>query len=134
MIQDDIFQKARELGDLIAQSEAFLVMQEKEAQAANDKVLEDFFNLYSEKRKELEELTMNAEPDYERIGELSHEVERIQLDLNKLPKMQELQKARESFSQMMDRVNRILQYALVGEEAPEESACSGSCSSCHGCH
>ncbi len=123
----DVVEKTRELGEAIVASEAFREMQLAEAEAGNDPAaaqLEQSINeTISILRSELSE---------EQRQEVSTQLEALKQSLASLPVIERRDRARESFSRLMEQVNNVLQFTITGEISVLNS-CSGNCSSCGGC-
>ena len=123
----DVVEKTRELGEAIVASEAFREMQLAEAEAGSDPAaaqLEQSINeTISILRSELSE---------EQRQEVSTQLEALKQSLASLPVIERRDRARESFSRLMEQVNNVLQFTITGEISVLNS-CSGNCSSCGGC-
>ncbi len=131
-MNEQIMQAARELGEMIAQSDEYKVMQYAEDAALDDKAMQAQYHAYTQIRQNLQNLLSEENPDHAQIGELSSEVDRLQQELQQADTMQTLQQARQAFAQLMEGVNAQLQAILAPQE--EGSGCpSGGCHGCHGC-
>lgn len=126
-----IFETARELGQLIKESKAYTEMRAAESAANANPHLLALSAQYEQIRNELQEKTMEEEPEYEAIGELSRQMDSLQDRMMRDNEMKTLQKKREAFTTLMNMVNRELQGIIAPETLLNE--CSGSCSSCSGC-
>jgi cell fate (sporulation/competence/biofilm development) regulator YlbF (YheA/YmcA/DUF963 family) len=131
-MNQSVIEKAQELAQLIAKSTEYISMRAAEEAATKDEQLTAAFSNYEEKRAEIEQLTMQENPDYQKLGALSRELEELQGHFNAFPMAQALQNARKGFTDMMAQVNLELQKVLAPEET--ESGCGGHCDSCAGCH
>lgn len=131
-MNETIYEKARELGELIKESDVFKGMREAEEKANNNAELVAFSGEYEQLRMQIQELTIMDEPDYDEIGEVSKRMDAVQAQMMQNEHMKDLQVARNEFTQLMNLVNRELQGVLSPETLDE--GCSGSCSSCAGCH
>lgn len=126
----NVIEKAKELAMAIASSQEFIVMRATEDAAAQDDAMADAFGKYEELHQEIEALSAQETPDFEKMAEIDTEMKKIQQDMQQLPMAQAMQKARKGFTDMMAAVNAELSKVL----APE-SSCSGDCHSCGGhCH
>lgn len=133
-MNEDIFAKARELGELIKRSDAFTAMRLAEEKANNNKELTALSGEYEQARYEMQEKTMEENPNYEQIGAISKRMDALQAKMMEQGDMVVLHSAREQFTALMSQVNRELQGVLMPESLNECGGCSGSCGSCHGCH
>lgn len=130
-----ILEKARELGEMIATSDEFQAMRNLEAEASSDQDISDLYAEYADLRDQLRSLSMENEPDREKISALQSQAEAVEGKLSQQSKMKDLDQARKSFNLLMDGINRTLQSQLEGDEEYDyESACgSGGCEGCSGC-
>ena len=127
---DEILQKAKELGMLIANSQEFaLVKATEEAQLADEeatKLMMEYSNTQDELSKrasapdvtkeEFENIRFEAQKAFEKICENKNI--KAYLDANR------------TFSAMIEQVNAIIGYFVKGGDS---SGCSRNCSSCGGC-
>jgi len=118
--------KARELAAAIAESTEFIAMRVAEQTVENDEAATLLFARYAEKKQELENVTCQEDPNFEKMGELTRELDAIKEELQALPSAESAQVARNYFAKMMQAVNEELQKVLN----PESASCSGNCSSC----
>lgn len=118
--------KARELAAAIAESTEFIAMRVAEQTVENDEAATQLFARYAEKKQELENVTCQEDPNFEKMGELTRELDAIKEELQSLPSAESAQVARNYFAKMMQTVNEELQKVLN----PESASCSGNCSSC----
>lgn len=132
-----VIEKAQELALLIAQSPEFISMRAAEEAAAQDEAIAEAFGRYNDLHQEMERLSMQQEPDFDRMGALSKEMEEVQKEIQALPLAQAMQNARQGFTDLMQAVNMELSKVL----APQSSCgddCGGNCHSCGGgcshCH
>ena len=127
----NVFEKAHELGTMIAESDTFKRLNDaREAQSKDGEASLVLMN-YNRKREQL--IKEAAEPDIsnERMQEIRNEMEREVEKLNSNKSIAEFMEAMQEFNDMMEQVN-----AIVGSyiNPAEEGGCSGNCSSCGGCH
>ena len=127
----NVFEKAHELGTMIAESDTFKRLNDaREAQSKDGEASLVLMN-YNRKREQL--IKEAAEPDIsnERMQEIRNEMEREVEKLNNNKSIAEFMEAMQEFNDMMEQVN-----AIVGSyiNPAEEGGCSGNCSSCGGCH
>ena len=128
---DEILQKAKELGMMIAESGEFEKLKIAEERQLADpeaqKLMMDYANARDELTKkasspditkeEFESIRKDMQAEFEKI--CSNENIKAYLDAN------------EAFSNMINQVNSIIGYFVKGGDA---SSCSGNCSGCSGCH
>ena len=124
----DIFEKARELGQMIADSEEMKIFKEAETAQAEDEECQNIMREYNMTR-------MNLARDMQ-SGKLSREEAILQNTkafeevLEKSPKIKAFIDAKKELDAMTNKINGILTYYITGEEP----GCTHDCSSCAGCH
>ncbi len=132
MSMEQIMEKARELGEMLAQSEPFTQMVKLEQAAMEDADITDIYGEYSDLREQLEALDMGEEGGDVAADNLRRDLDALEEQLNNRPEIRDLEAARASFNALMAQVNRVLQIALQGED--EDEGCGeGGCAGCQGC-
>ena len=124
---------ARALGEAIVASEEYQNMQLCEKAAESDPAAAEAMGRYMELHAAVNQEMGNEEPDAEKIARLGREMDEIQQTLNALPSVEAMTAARQSFSGLMDQVNKILEFIITGD-VQEGGGCSGNCGACGGCH
>ncbi len=132
-MSEAVMNKAKELARLIRFSPEYICMMAAQDAAAQEPALEELSRLYDDKRREVEDMTLQDDPDYEQIMAASRELEEIRAQYNAHPLAQAVTQARRDFSAMMNEVNRELKAVLNPNGPDLPAGCSGSCSSCSGC-
>ncbi len=128
----DIFEKAKELGVMIAESDEFKTFKETETAQLDDKEAVELMMEYHNTRQSLNDKAVNPDLSKEEFENLKKEA---QLAFNKImanDKIAAYVKAQQDFAAMMEQINGILSYYVTGKDS---QGCNGSCSSCAGgCH
>lgn len=124
---------ARALGEAIVASEEYQNMQLCEKAAESDPAAAEAMGRYMELHAAVNQEMGNEEPDAEKIARLGREMDELQQTLNALPSVEAMTAARQSFSGLMDQVNKILEFIITGD-VQESGGCSGNCGACGGCH
>lgn len=124
---------ARALGEAIVASEEYKNMQVTEAAAMGDPAVAEAMARYMELKNKLGEVMCSPDADADTISTLGREMDEIQQTLSAMPAVDAMTTARQQFSEVMNQVNRILEYIITGE-LPQQGGCSGNCSGCSGCH
>ena len=132
----DIIELSRELGRKIQQEEAYIAMQEANKAVETDEALQALigeFNLY---KLQLNEKLTAAERDEEAIKEINTKMRTLYADIMVNPAMIKLNESKTAFDAVMNRVFAIVSNSANGEDpnTTDYSACTGSCSTCGGCH
>ena len=133
----DVIMTARELGKAIQQDERFIRYVKAKLANDNDEDLQNAIGNFNVKRMELEKAAGEENKDEEKIKTLNEELRTIYGEIMASAPMVEYNTAKAHLDQMMNEVNIVLSKSLDGED-PEtltvESGCTGSCSTCGGCH
>ena len=130
---DKVFEKTRELGEALKQSEAYARMQAAEAKAMQNMEAAEMMAQYLEKRGQIQEMMEVENPDPAVMQRLSNEMDEIQERLQMIDDIVELTTARGEFNALIGQINQVLQFIVTGR-MDDGSECSGSCDSCKGCH
>ena len=131
---DMVFEKTRELGEALKQSEAYARMQAAEAKAMQNMEAAEMMAQYLEKRGQIQEMMEVENPDPAVMQRLSNEMDEIQERLQLIDDIVELTTARGEFNALIGQINQVLQFIVTGRMTDEEGGCTGSCNSCSGCH
>ena len=130
-MSQSVIEKAKELAGVIAQSPEYITMRATEDAAGQEKALVALFAQYDEIHRQVEEVTLQANPDFDKMGALTRELEEIQEQIKAQPMYQALQGARKAFSAMMAQVNATLSAVL--NPGGSNGGCGGNCAGCSGC-
>lgn len=127
-----VIEKAKELAGVIAQSPEYITMRATEDAAGQDEALQELFKKYDGIHREIEEITLKKEPDFDQMDALARELEEVQQQIKAMPMYQALQSARKQFSDMMGQVNQELS-SVLNPGGNSGGGCSGNCAACGGC-
>ncbi|MBQ6848372.1 MAG: YlbF family regulator [Clostridia bacterium] len=133
----DVIKCVRELGKAIQQDERFIRYAKARLENDNDKDLQAAIGKFNIARMELDR-EMNAdEKNEDKVKELNDELRRVYGEIMSAPAMVEYNTAKVELDGLMNEINTVIAKSLDGED-PETcettAACSGSCSTCGGCH
>lgn len=130
---NQVFEKTRELGEAIMQSEEYRHMKEIEEKAMQNAEAADTMGRFLERRGQVEELLAAENPDPVTLQRLSDEMDQLQKHMQLIEDIQELTQARAQFSGLIDQVNKVLKFIITGQ-MDEDEGCSGDCEGgCEGC-
>lgn len=133
---ESVIAKAQELAKAISLSHEYITMRVTEDAAARDPKVTEAYGRYAEVQQKIEEISLQSNPDFDQMGELTRELETIQAEIQAMPMAQAMQNARKGFTDMMAAVNDELSKVLnpnYGKETGEN--CTGNCATCGGhCH
>ncbi len=130
-MSQQVISKAQELAGVIAQSPEYIAMRATEDAAGQDAELQELFKKYDGIHRDIEEITLKKEPDFDQMDALARELEEVQQQIKARPMYQALQASRKQFSDMMGQVNGELSKVL--NPGGSQGGCSGNCASCGGC-
>lgn len=132
-----VIESVRELGKAIQQDERFIRFAKARLESDNDKELQAAIGEFNIARMNLETESSKEDRDEEKMKELNETLREIYGKVMANPTMVEFNTAKVALDQMMNEINVIIGKTLDGEDpatCTAESGCSGSCSSCGGCH
>ena len=130
---DAVFQKTRELGQALMESDAYLNMKAAEDRAMQNEEAARAMGDFLEKRQQLQGLMQSENPDPGAMKRISDEMDAAQERLQMMDDIVALTEARNEFNALIGQINQVLQFIVTGEMQQPEG-CSGSCASCPGCH
>lgn len=131
MNQAEILEKARELGMMIAESDEFKKLKETEQAQLADPDAQQMMADYNAKREEFAQIASRddlTKEDWEKLN-MNAQAEFIKLCQNE--NIKNYLDANQLFQDLISKVNSIIAHFVRGDD---DSGCSGSCSSCSGCH
>jgi len=132
MSMELILEKARELGEMLAESAEFTRMVELEQGAMESADITDLYGEYTDLQEQMEAIALE-EGGSAAADDLRREIEEIEERLSSQPELRALEAARSGFNALMAQVNRTLQIALQGEEVEESGCGPAGCAGCQGC-
>ena len=134
---DNIIEKTRELAKLIQADPAYKALNDAREKNDNDKELQDLIGKFNLKRIELNQAMSESERNQDKINAVDAELKEIYQKIMTNENMIAYDKATNEMSLIMNKINRIISGAANGEDPDTidtEASCTGSCSSCSGCH
>lgn len=134
---DNIIEKARELAKLIQADPAYKALNEAREKNDNDAELQDLIGKFNLKRIELNQAMSESERNQDKINAVDAELKEIYQKIMTNENMIAYDKATNELSLIVNKINRIISGAANGEDPDTidtEASCTGSCSSCSGCH
>ena len=131
-----VFEKTRELGDALMQSEEYIAMKAAEETAMANAEAAELMSRYLEHKSRLEEALHSGSPDPEEIAMHGDAMENLQSQFQAIPDIIAMNQAREGFDSLINQVNQVLRFIITGEmdDPKAEGGCTGSCATCPGCH
>lgn len=133
----DIIELSRELGRKIQQEESYIAMQEANKACEEDEALQALIGEFNLKKLALNEKISAPEQDKDAVAALNTEMRKIYADIMVNENMIKLNESKAQFDTVINRVFAIVSNSANGEDpntTDYQPSCSGSCSSCSGCH
>lgn len=132
-MRNEIIDKARQLGIMIADSQERVRMTEaSDKMNANEEAVR-LLRTYNDNRKAATEKLRGKDASKEDLEEFK---KYVQAEFEKIadnPLISEYIEASRDFENMVNQVNAVLSYFITGQENTG-SGCSGNCSGCSSCH
>ncbi|MDD2993246.1 MAG: hypothetical protein PWQ08_780 [Clostridiales bacterium] len=133
----DIIEMTRNLGLEIQKDQRYQILENARRLNDADEELQKQIGDFNLARIDLNNEVSKSDKDADRIAQLNEKVQSIYTDIMNNESMQAYNEAKSDVDQMMQYINAILTTAVNGGDpmtVQEPSSCSGSCSSCSGCH
>ena len=134
----DTISMARELGKLIQADPRYAAYIAAKENNDKDDELQKLINDFTNKRYELNMEMSKTDKDADKLKELDGVIKNIYGEIMVNPNMAAFNAAKNAMDGMLAEINNIITASANGED-PETcpaapSGCSGSCSTCGGCH
>ena len=135
----DVITMARDLGAEMQKSTEYLAHRAATTAADGDEALQNLIGEFNLKKVALSQEVQKEEKDQEKIAELNDQVKDIYTTIMTNENMTAYNETKAVMDKTLNFLQQIIVYAANGEDPytvqdETESACSGSCSSCSGCH
>ena len=132
-----IIEATRNLGVEIQKDERFIRFIKAKLANDNDEALQNQIGEFNTVRMNLDR-EMNAEKqDEEKIRELNEKLREIYTAVMSSKTMLDYNTAKAEVDAMLNDINSIIMQCVEGEDpmtAEPQTSCTGSCSTCGGCH
>ena len=132
----DIIELSRELGRKIQQEESYIALQEANKAVEADENLQALIGEFNLFKLQLNEKLTATDRDEEAIKEINTKMRTLYADIMVNPAMVKLNESKVAFDTVINRVLAIVSNSANGEDpnTTDYHACTGSCSTCGGCH
>ncbi len=135
----DIIKMARELGKAIQADQLYKDMLTANDLAENSAELQKKLNEFSELRTQINREIMKSEDEKSNdvITELDTKLRKLYDEIANSPEMIAYNAAKSALDSQINFVTQIISGAANGEDPDtieKQTGCTGSCSSCGGCH
>ena len=133
----DVIKAVRELGKAIQQDERFIRYAKAKLANDSDVELQNAIGEFNITRMELDRELNEDNKDEIKVAELNEKLRGVYAKIMSAPAMVEYNTAKVEVDSMASEINTIISKCLDGED-PETcdatASCTGSCSTCGGCH
>lgn len=126
----ELFEKARELGELLVNTEEYHKVQEAESAYQEDELAQAKVNEFNELQQAVQKLMQTPDPDQAAIAAMADRLRNMQAELTEMPSIKAMNDAQTEFSNLLNQVNQVLRFIITGQV--DEGGCGGNCSSCGG--
>lgn len=128
----EIFEKARELGEAIIESEEYKQLKKAELEQEEDEEALNLLKEYNTVRSALAAEIQKGDVSEERIASIREELETAYEKMTTNDHITAYINAQRTFQAIIEQMNNIISFHITGKMP---GGCSGSCSSCGGgCH
>ena len=128
----DILEMAKELGKAIADSELMAAVKKAEDVQNNDEKAQQLIGEYNLKRMQLAQRVQKEDVTQEELEAVQKELSDEFDKLMQYPVIGDFITARKELDAVLEQVNNVISFYVTGKTP--NGGCSGSCSSCSGCH
>ncbi len=132
-----ILEITRQLGAAIQADETYKKFYEAKAACDNDAALQEAIGRFNLERMNLDNELAKEEKDNDKITELNESLRKTYGEVMMNPSMTAYNEAKSQLDVIVNQINGIIELCLNGEDpatCEPHSGCSGSCSTCGGCH
>ena len=133
----NVTELTRELGKAIQADPRYAAYVAAREKNDADEDLQKLIGEFNMGRMQLNREMSKSDKDQDKIAEMNQHIRDIYANIMSNPNMAEYNDAKAAFDDMMIEINQIIQMCANGED-PEtcepKSSCTGSCSTCGGCH
>ena len=126
----EIFEKSRELGELLVASDEYRKVQLAEEAFNNDEEAQAKVAEFNELQQGVQQLMQTPDPDQAAIAAMADRLRNMQAELIERPAIKAMNEAQTAFSEILNQVNQVLRFVITGQV--DDGGCGGNCSSCGG--
>lgn len=133
---EQILEMAKELGHALQQDDRFVRIQMAQAAADADSALQALIGEFNLKRMAISTESAKEDKDEEKLKQMDTELREIYTKVMANESMAAYNTAKTEMDKLLNSVGAIINMAAQGLNPDEydENQCSGSCSTCGGCH
>ena len=127
----EIFELAAELGKALKNDERLVKLEAAKKAYENEPELQKCLVEYEVQQKAMQHEITKPERDTMFIDVIQKRIDELYKKIMEHPVFVQLNEAQAEVNELMNAVNSTITFHITGEKP---SACTGSCSSCSGCH
>lgn len=127
----DVKELAMQLGQAIVSDPRYVAYKNAEAAQDNDAELQTMIEEFNLIKMNVMNEMQKEEKDEEKVKNLQEKMRQSYSEIMENSVMAEYMRTKEDVEAFINEVYGTLNYAITGEEP---HSCSGSCSTCGGCH
>lgn len=128
---------AREVGKAIQADERYIKYQQARTANDNDEELQSMIGEFNMKRMQLNQEMSKQDKDNDKVSAINAEVRSLYGKIMTNERMMAYNDAKVEMDRLLDQINNVITLSANGEDpatCEAEHQCSGSCSTCGGCH
>ena len=126
----DIFEKSRELGELLVASDEYKKVQRAEEAFNDDEFAQKKVAEFNELQQNVQNMMQTPDPDQAAIAAEADRLRNMQAELIEMPSIKAMNDAQTEFSNLLTQVNQVLRFIITGQV--DDGGCGGNCASCGG--
>ena len=126
----EIFEKSRELGELLVASDEYKKVQQAEKAFNSDEFAQAKVAEFNELQQNVQNMMQTPDPDQAAIAAEADRLRNMQAELIEMPSVKAMNDAQTEFSNLLGQVNQVLRFIITGQV--DDGGCGGNCSSCGG--
>lgn len=126
----DIFEKSRELGELLVSSDEYKKVQQAEEAFNGDEFAKKKVEEFNELQQNVQNMMQTPAPDQSAIAAEADRLRNMQAELVEMPSIKAMNDAQTEFSNLLTQVNQVLRFIITGQV--DDGGCGGNCASCGG--
>lgn len=126
----NIFEKSRELGELLVSSDEYKKVQQAEEAFNGDEFAKKKVEEFNELQQNVQNMMQTPDPDQSAIAAEADRLRNMQAELVEMPSIKAMNDAQTEFSNLLTQVNQVLRFIITGQV--DDGGCGGNCASCGG--
>jgi cell fate (sporulation/competence/biofilm development) regulator YlbF (YheA/YmcA/DUF963 family) len=134
----DIIATAREMGKALQETAEYKAYVAAREANDNDEKLQEMIQEFNLTKMQISAASQQENRDTDKIADLSQKLQNLYNEIMENPHMDAYNDSKTALDNILKQVNFVLEMAANGEDPmtcpTESSSCSGSCSTCGGCH